>query len=122
MRTREDATRGIALLEVMVAAALLGASGLALVAYAAQSAHALALYEARETEMRNASALLTRLSLMRVPELRRWRGDRVMDGFRVRSEPDGGGLIAVTVFSVEGGTILLRARLYPLDGRADDEP
>lgn len=67
-RSRRVARRGVTLLEVLIALALLGLLSVAWIGLSLQSMHSVALYHAREVEVQGAARELARLAV--------WSGDQ----------------------------------------------
>lgn len=80
MRTRE---RGVALLEVMVAVAILAAAGLALVALASEATRAATSDRTREWELADEERLLTAYTLLTRTDLDRRLGARTIGPYVV---------------------------------------
>lgn len=106
--------RGIALLEVLVALALLMTAGTAWIAFVAQSRRSLELLRDRETEIREASMALARISLSERDALAVHLGvDRRVGRFIVRTSSVDRRLFTVTLHDSLSGRHVLGARLYP---------
>lgn len=106
--------RGIALLEVLVALALLMTAGTAWIAFVAQSRRSLELLRDRETEIREASMALARISLSERDALAVHLGvDRRVGRFIVRTSSVDRRLFTVTLHDSLSGGRVLEARLYP---------
>jgi len=78
-----DGRRGIALLEVILALAVLGVAGIGWATLAAQTLHTLEATLRREAELERAAQLLERLQAQPLHEIERMAGRRQIDGLTV---------------------------------------
>jgi hypothetical protein len=89
--------RGVALIEVLAAVAILGVAGLALVELVAGGTRAVALARDRERELADEERLLTAWSLLRRDELDQRIGERVVGPYVVRVQRPERGLYRLAV-------------------------
>ncbi len=89
--------RGVALIEVLAAVAILGVAGLALVELVAGGTRALAVTRRREQELADAERLLTAWSLLKREELDQRIGDHVVGPYVVRIQRPERGLYRLAV-------------------------
>ncbi len=89
--------RGVALLEVLAAVAILGVAGLALVELVAGGTRAVAVARERERELADEERLLTAWSLLKREELDQRIGDRLVGPYLVRVQRPERGLYRLAV-------------------------
>ena len=116
--TRRVDRRGVALLEVLVALAILGTAGSAFIGIAMQSARATQGARDEERRMRAASDFLDKVSLWERVDLDRHLGDRPEGEWRLRLSRVSRDLYAVAVTDSTGGRMLLQTSLYRPDSSA----
>jgi type II secretory pathway pseudopilin PulG len=111
---RADRRRGIALLEVLVALALLGTSAAALVALGVEAGRSVERARTADAEMRRASAFMDVVALWPRADLDRRLGEHRQGAWllRIGREQD---LFAVSLRDSAGGRELLRTRLFRPD-------
>lgn len=113
----EHARRGVALLETIVALAILATAGLAWLGMASQTSASLERALEREARTRLAAALLGRYASLSALELEAAAGRRQDRGLEVRVSLLGAGLVEVRVVDPPTGVELLRTVLFrPTDG------
>jgi len=110
-----EAARGAALLEALVALALLGSVGSAAAWSATESLRAVQRIHAREAEQRAAARLLTAVSLWPRADLDRHLGKRAEGPWRLYIERPTRTIYTVTLRDTAGGAILLQTALYRED-------
>jgi type II secretory pathway component PulJ len=116
------ARRGIALLEVLAAFALVATAGIALLGFARQSAAAVELGTQRELELRRAALLLHRYTLLSATELAAKSGQRPEQGFEVRICSNDRRLFNVAILDPASASPILSTTVYPRRRRADASP
>jgi type II secretory pathway component PulK len=89
--------RGVALLEVLAAVAILGVAGLALVELVAGGTRAVAAARDREQELADEEGLLTAWSLLKREELDQRIGDRLVGPYVMRVQRPERGLYRLAV-------------------------
>ena len=89
--------RGVALLEVLAAVAILGVAGLALVELVAGGTRAVAVARDRERELADEERLLTAWSLLKREELDQRIGERVVGPYVARVQRPERGLYRLAV-------------------------
>ena len=89
--------RGVALLEVLAAVAILGVAGLALVELVAGGTRAVGVAQDREREMADEERLLTAWSLLKREELDQRIGDRAVGPYVMRVQRPERGLYRLAV-------------------------
>jgi type II secretory pathway component PulK len=108
--------RGAALLEALIALAVLGTVGSAAAWQATESMRAVNRMHEREQEQRAAARLLTAISLWPREDLDRHLGSRVQGPWRVRIDrPALSALYTVSISDTASGTVLLETALYRED-------
>lgn len=116
--------RGAALLEVIVALAILATAGVSAVHLVSESAHAVGATRASEEEIRRASAFLDAVSLWSRTDLDRRLGSRPQGGWRLYIERSGTLLYRVTLTDTATDRVLLATTLFrdPPESTGTDEP
>jgi prepilin-type N-terminal cleavage/methylation domain-containing protein len=112
---RADRRRGVALLEVLVALAVLGTSAAALVALGVEAGHGVERARAADTEMRHASAFMDVVALWPRADLDRRMGERRQGPWVLRVDRENDALFVVSLRDSAGGRELLRTRLFRPD-------
>jgi type II secretory pathway component PulK len=108
-----ERTRGAALLEALVALALLGTVASAAAWSATESLRAVQRMHAREQEQRLAARFFTAVSLWPREDLDRHLGDRPQGPWRLRIARPIPAVYTVTLSdTVSGGVVLLQTALY----------
>ena len=110
--------RGAALLEALVALALLGTVGSAAAWNATESLRAVQRMHAREAEQRAAGRLFTAVALWPRADLDRHLGSSVQGRWRLRVDRPLQTLYVVTLNDSASGVMLLQTALY----REDSDP
>jgi type II secretory pathway pseudopilin PulG len=108
----------VALLEVLVALAILGMAGSAFVGIAVQSARAAQLARDAETRITAASDFLDKVSLWQRADLDRHLGDRPEGSWRLRVNRVSPDIYDVVLSDSTGGRLLLETALYRPDSLA----
>ena len=104
---------GAALLEALVALALLGSVGGAAAWSATESLRAVQRMQTRENDQRRAARFFTAVSLWPREDLDRHLGDRPQGPWRLRIDRPVRSVYTVTLRdTVRGGTVLLQTALY----------
>jgi prepilin-type N-terminal cleavage/methylation domain-containing protein len=121
MRRRADTARpGVALLEVLVALAILGFVGAAVASLAVDAADAVRRARAADTEMRRASALVDAVARWPRQDLELRLGTRRQGPWRLHVDRPAPSLYTVELADSVGGRVLLRSALFrapPMPGR-----
>lgn len=104
--------RGAALLEALVALALLGTVGSAAAWQATESLRAVQRTHEREAELRAAARFVTAVSLWPRDDLDRHLGNRIQGRWRVRIDRPVRTIYTVTMVDTASGTTLLKTALY----------
>jgi type II secretory pathway component PulJ len=104
--------RGTALLEAVVAIAILATAGIALMTAVTDAARTVARAQAVDAELREASAFMDAVSLWPRADLDRHLGDREQGRWRLRIERASAALYVVSLRDSTGGRELLRTSLY----------
>lgn len=104
--------RGAALLEALVALALLGSVGSAAAWSASESLRAVERIHAREAEQRAAGRLFTAVALWPREDLDRHLGTSVQGRWRLRVDRPRPALYVVALSDSANGVILLQTALY----------
>ncbi len=108
-----ESIRGAALLEALVALALLGTVGSAAAWSATESLRAVQHLHSRENDQRLAARFFTAVSLWPREDLDRHLGDRPQGPWRLRIDRPVRTVYTVTLSdTVSGGTVLLQTALY----------
>ena len=107
-----NSTRGAALLEALVALALLGTVGSAAAWSATESVRAVQRMHAREAEQRAAARVFTAVSLWPRDDLDRHLGTSEQGRWRLRVDRPQRTVYEVTVSDTTSGAILLQTALY----------
>ena len=107
-----DARRGVALLEALVALALLGSVGSAAAWSAAESLRAVRRTHQREGEQRAAAQLLSAVSLWPRADLDRHLGRRAEGPWRMYIERPAPTIYTVTLTDTTGGVTVLQTAFY----------
>lgn len=118
-RCTPRARRGAALLEAIVALTILATAGAAVVAIAAQSAHAVERAQAADENSRRASAFLDAVALWPREDLDRHLGVREQGHWLMAVDHPSSSVYAITLADSGGGRVLLRTALYRPAGLAD---
>lgn len=120
MRARNAARprRGLTLLEVLVALAILGLAAAGWATLFGQSMHAVRLMQSRDAEMRNATAQIARVSTWSRPQLAARVGRTNASGFLLIVGPITPSLYDVTIADTTHGAPLLRTSFYARDTSA----
>ncbi len=105
-------SRGAALLEALVALALLGSVGSAAAWTTTESLRAVQRMQARETEQRRAARFLSAASLWPRADLDRHLGDRPQGAWRLRIDRPTPTIYVVTVRDSLSGAVLVQTALY----------
>lgn len=113
------ARHGAALLEAIVALTILATAGAAVVAIAAQSAHAVERAQIADADNRQASAFLDAVALWPREDLDRHLGVREQGPWLMAVDHPSPAVYAVTLADSAGGRVLLRTALYRPAGLAD---
>jgi type II secretory pathway pseudopilin PulG len=108
----------VALLEVLVALAILGMAGSAFVGIAVQSARAMQLARDEETRMSAASDFLDKISLWDRADLDRHLGDRPEGQWRLKMNRVSPDVYDVALSDSTGARVLLVTSLYRPDSSA----
>lgn len=116
--TRRTERRGVALLEVLVALAILGVMGSAFIEIAVQSAKVAQLARDEERRMSSASDFLEKVSLWERADLDRHLGDHPEGAWRLRLSRVSGDIYDVAVTDSTGGRMLLQTSIYRPDSSA----
>ena len=109
--------RGAALLEALVALALLGTIGSAAAWSATEWLHGVDRMRLREREQRSAARLLTAISLWPRDDLDRHLGDRRQGPWRVRIDRPAPTMYVVAIADSAQGATILKTALYREDTR-----
>jgi type II secretory pathway component PulK len=104
--------RGAALLEALVALALLGSIGSAAAWSATEWLHGVERMRARERDQLAAARLLTAISLWPRDDLDRHLGERRQGPWRVRIDRPAVTIYAVTIADSTSGMTILKTALY----------
>jgi type II secretory pathway pseudopilin PulG len=104
--------RGVALLEALVALALLGTVASAAAWSATESLRAVRRMHAREAEQRRAARLLSAVSLWPRADLDRHLGDRPQGAWRLEIDRTTPTIYVTTVRDSLSGAVLLQTALY----------
>lgn len=107
-----DRRKGIALIEAMVAVAIIGSIAVGWSALSLQTTRALDIADQREREVRNASRLLARIAVYSADELDALVGRRDKDGFRLRVSRLSPGLYEVDVLLPGTSEPILGTKLH----------
>lgn len=114
-----DRRKGIALIEAMIAVAIIGSIAVGWSVLSLQTTRALDVADQREREVRNASRLLARIAVHSADELDALVGRRDKDGFRLHVSRLSPGLYEVEVLRSGALEPVLGTKLYR-SGSADD--
>ena len=109
------AKRGVALLEALIALALLGTVASAAAWSATESLRAVQRTHAREVEQRRAARLLTAISLWPRADLDRHLGNSRQGPWRLYVERPAPTIYTATIRDSTGGPILLQTAFYRAD-------
>ena len=104
--------RGVALLEVLAALAILGIAGSGLTAFAIESAGAVRHARAEDDRMRAASAFLDKVALWERDDLDRHLGDHRQGDWRLSIGRPSATLYVVRLADSSGARTLLSTALY----------
>src|SRR5450432_4926981 len=104
--------RGVALLEVLAALAILGIAGSGLTAFAIESAGAVRRARAEDDRMRAASAFLDKVALWERDDLDRHLGDHRQGDWRLSIMRPAATLYVVRLADSSGARTLLSTALY----------
>jgi prepilin-type N-terminal cleavage/methylation domain-containing protein len=104
--------RGVALLEVLAALAILGIAGSGLTAFAIESAGAVGRARAEDDRMRAASAFLDKVALWERDDLDRHLGDHRQGDWRLGIARPSATLYVVRLADSSGARTLLSTALY----------
>ena len=112
MRNYRPARGGAALLEAIVAMAILGTAGIAALAMASEAARAVGRAREAEVELRAASAFLEAVALWTRDDLDRRLGDRPQGAWRLRIDRPEPMLYTIALSDTLGGGVLLATSLF----------
>jgi type II secretory pathway pseudopilin PulG len=112
MRRADTGRPGVALLEVLVALAILGTVGAAVAALAVDAADAMRRARDADTEMRRASAFFDAVALWPREDLELRLGTRRQGPWRLRVDRPGPSLYTVELADSAGARVLLRSALF----------
>lgn len=112
MRPRSSARRGVVLLEVLVALAILGIVGSAVAALSIGTTDSMRRARAAEAEMRQASAFFNAVALWTREDLDQRLGARRQGPWWLRVERSTPSLYTVELSDTSGGRVLLRSALF----------
>jgi len=111
-RPRSEPRQGAALLEAIIALAVLSISAIAVLRIASESYHALVLSIEAEVRLERAHALMDAATLWSRVELDQRLGERMQGDMRMRIHRDSPSLYSVALESADDGALLLETTLY----------
>jgi Tfp pilus assembly protein PilV len=109
---RTEGRAGFALIEAIIALAILAVSGLAFLALSSQATAALDTALEREDEIRRAAQVLRRYAVLPSEELQAQAGRRVRGEFEVRVSMQSASLFEIAIVSRRSRAVLLETALY----------
>ena len=119
---RASRRSGAALLEVMVALAILAVAGVTAVAATGESVRAAARVRESEREIREASAFLEAVALWPREDLDRRLGDRAQGRWRLRISRPSPTVYEIALADSAGSDVLLETALYRPDAPRAEAP